>query len=148
MSLPAAVLFAATGCRSGSRDSEVGTLDCWRPRWACAFGDRIQCDRPGGEPSTIAGREAALGAFYSAQLGSPAFFGYMSAIVFLNVVSRRADLGEIFAAFSAGWRAGQHCAPMFGIAWDELWDTPLAEVRSRFQVDRSEIVGEGIRVAA
>jgi ubiquinone biosynthesis protein Coq4 len=92
--------------------------------------------------------EVGLGAFYSAQLGAPAFFGYMSAIVFLNVVSRRADLGEIFAAFSAGWRMGQHCAPMFGIAWDELWGVPMAEIRSRFEVDRSEVVGEGIRVAA
>jgi ubiquinone biosynthesis protein Coq4 len=64
------------------------------------------------------------------------------------VVSRRADLGEIFAAFSAGWRTGRHCAPMFGVAWDELWGAPLAEVRRRFEVDRNEIVGEGIRVAA
>jgi ubiquinone biosynthesis protein COQ4 len=92
--------------------------------------------------------EVGLGAFYSAQLGAPAFFGYMSAIIFLNVVWRRADLGQVFAALSAGWRTGQHCAPMFGIAWDELWGVPLVEIRSRFEVDRSEIVGEGIRVAA
>jgi len=92
--------------------------------------------------------EVGLGAFYAAQLGAPAFFGYMSALVFLNVVSRRADLGEVFAAFSAGHRMGRHCAPMFGVAWDDLWGVPLAEVRDRFAVDRSQIVGEGVPAAA
>jgi len=92
--------------------------------------------------------EVGLGAFYSAQLGSPAFFGYMSALIFLNVVSRRADLGAIFAAFSAGYRMGQHCEPLYGVAWDDLWAVPMAEIRARFTVDRSEIVGEGILAAA
>lgn len=92
--------------------------------------------------------EVGLGAFYSAQLGAPAFFGYMSALVFLNVVSRRADLGEVFAALAAGWRMGLHCEPMFGVAWDELWGVPIAEVRARFACDRAEIIGEGIPAAA
>lgn len=92
--------------------------------------------------------EVGLGAFYAAQLGAPAFFGYMSALVFLNVVSRRADLGEVFGALSAGWRMGRRCRPMFGVAWDELWGVPLVEVRARFACDRGEIVGEGIPTAA
>ncbi|HKJ24329.1 MAG TPA: Coq4 family protein [Myxococcota bacterium] len=92
--------------------------------------------------------EVGQGAFYAAQLGAPPFFGYLSALVFLNVVSRRADLGEVFAAFSAGWRAGERCAPLFGVHWDELWAVPLTEVRARFAVDGTEIVGEGIPEAA
>lgn len=92
--------------------------------------------------------EVGLGAFYSAQLDSPPFFGYMTALIFLNVVSRRADLDGIFAAFSAGYRMGKTCEPLFGVAWDELWDTPMSEIRARFTTDRSQVVGEGILHAA
>jgi ubiquinone biosynthesis protein Coq4 len=92
--------------------------------------------------------EVGLGAFYAAQLRSPAFFGYMLALIFLNVISRRADLDEIFAAFSAGYRMGKRSEPMFGLAWDELWGVPVSELRARFAIDRSEIVGEGILAAA
>jgi len=92
--------------------------------------------------------EIGLGAFYAAQLGSPAFFGYMTGLVFLNTVYRHADLGEVYSALVAGWRMGQRCEPLFGTDWHALWELPLQEVRARFAVDRSEIVGEGILHAA
>ena len=92
--------------------------------------------------------EVGLGAFYAAQLRSPAFFGYLLSLIFLNVISRRSDLDAIFAAFSAGYRAGRRAEPIFGVGWDELWGAPLAEVRARFAVDRTEIVGEGLLAAA
>jgi ubiquinone biosynthesis protein COQ4 len=92
--------------------------------------------------------EVGLGAFYAAQFRSPAFFGYMLALIFLNVISRRADLDEIFAAFSAGYRGGRAAEPMFGTSWDELWTLPLDQVRGRFAIVQAEIVGEGIREAA
>jgi ubiquinone biosynthesis protein Coq4 len=92
--------------------------------------------------------EVGLGGFYAAQLGSPTFFGYMFALVLLNVISRRADLDEVLAALSAGYRAGRTAEPMFGTAWDELWALPLEQVRSRFCIDRAEIVGAGILQAA
>jgi len=92
--------------------------------------------------------EVGLGAFYCAQFGSPAFFGYMLSLIFLNVVIRRGDLNAILAALSAGYRGGQTAEPMFGADWDELWGLPFDEVRTRFAIDRSEIVGEGILAAA
>ncbi|MDJ0866488.1 MAG: Coq4 family protein [Myxococcota bacterium] len=92
--------------------------------------------------------EVGLAAFYAAQLGSPAFFGYMLALVLLNVVSRRADLDEILAAFSEGYRTGKQAACIFGAPWDELWETPLRDVRERFALDPTRVVGEGIRAAA
>ncbi len=92
--------------------------------------------------------EVGLGAFYAAQLGNPAFFGYMVALVLLNVVRRRADLGAVFGAFSAGYQSGQRTQPLFGVHWDELWNVPIEELRSRFEIDRSTIVGEGVGVAA
>lgn len=92
--------------------------------------------------------EVGLGGFYAAQLRSPTFFGYMTALVIFNVIWRRADLDAVFAALSAGYRSGRAAAPMFGADWDTLMRLPIDEVRARFSIDRSEIVGEGIRAAA
>lgn len=92
--------------------------------------------------------EVGLGAFYAAQLRSPTFFGYMMALVILNVISRRADLDEVFAAFTAGFRAGRRADPVFGADWSALLPLAIDEVRERFGIDRGEIVGVGIREAA
>lgn len=92
--------------------------------------------------------EVGLGAFYAAQFGNPAFFGYMSALVFMNVVMRRADLGVIYEAMTAGYQQGKRSQPLFGADWDALFHLPIDEVRTRFEIDRSTIVGEGIRAAA
>ena len=92
--------------------------------------------------------EVGLGGFYAAQFGNPSFFGYMLALILLNVVVRRADLGEVFEAWSAGYRSGKRSQPLFGADWDRLWEVPLDELRRRFEIDRSAIVGEGIRAAA
>ena len=92
--------------------------------------------------------EVGLGGFYCAQLRSPTFFGYMLALIFLNVISRRADLDEIIAALTAGYRAGRAAEPLFGADWDVLFAMPLEEVRAHFAIDLHEIVGEGIAEAA
>jgi ubiquinone biosynthesis protein Coq4 len=92
--------------------------------------------------------EVGLAGFYAAQFGNPAFFGYMLALILLNVVTRKADLGEVFEAFSAGYQNGKRTQPLFGADWDALWTAPIGEVRQRFEIDRSAVVGEGIRTAA
>lgn len=92
--------------------------------------------------------EVGLGAFYAAQLRSPTFFGYMQALVIFNVIWRRADLDEVSAAFSEGYRCGRSAEPLFGTKWSQLWDLPLERVRERFSIDRAGIVGEGIPIAA
>jgi len=63
-------------------------------------------------------------------------------------VMRRADFDSILAAASAGYRAGKRAEPLFGVAWDELWETPVDELRTRFGLDPEAIVGEGILRAA
>jgi ubiquinone biosynthesis protein COQ4 len=78
--------------------------------------------------------EVGLGSFYSAQFGSPTFFGYMLALILLNVVFRRAELEPVMSAMSEGFAAGQRAEPMFGVHWDELWETPTAELRARFGI--------------
>jgi ubiquinone biosynthesis protein Coq4 len=72
----------------------------------------------------------------------------MLALLFLNVITRRADLGVVFEAFSAGYQTGRRTPPLFGVHWDELWGVPLEELRDHFEIDRSAIVGEGVRAAA
>lgn len=92
--------------------------------------------------------EVGLGAFYAAQLGNPPFFGYLLALVQLNVITRRADLGQFFEAFCAGYESGKESQPLFGTDWDGLWAVPLDEVRQRFGISLERRVGEGIRTAA
>ena len=92
--------------------------------------------------------EFGLGAFYSAQMGGPPFFGYMLALGILNVVSRRGNLAEMLGAISAGWQAGKDAEPLFGVDWEELWETPIDELRARFALDQTKPTGEGIRAAA
>lgn len=92
--------------------------------------------------------EVGLGAFYTAQLGNPAFFGYLFALVQLNMIWRRADLAQFFEAFCAGYEAGKQSEPLFGADWDALWALPLDEVRGRFGISIERRIGEGIRIAA
>jgi ubiquinone biosynthesis protein COQ4 len=79
--------------------------------------------------------EVGLGAFYAAQFRSPAFFGFMLALILLNVVMRKSDLGAVMAAMSDGYRGGKSAEPLFGVDWDAHWNVPLAEIRSRFGID-------------
>lgn len=92
--------------------------------------------------------EVGLGGFYTAQLGAPPFFGYLFALLMLNGIFRRAKLAPLFDALSAGYQAGKRSAPLFGADWDVLFRLPLDEVRRRFAVDQTAILGEGIRSAA
>lgn len=92
--------------------------------------------------------EVGLGGFYCAQLAAPPFFGYMLSLLVMNVIMRRANLQEVLEAFSVGYEMGQRAEPLWGSDWDALWDVPIEELRTRFEVDRTRIVGEGIRAAA
>ena len=92
--------------------------------------------------------EFGLGGFYCGQLRSPSFFGYMVALLILNVVWRRANLDEVLDAFTAGYRSGRRSQPVWSVDWDEVWELPLEELRAQLQIDRTSIVGEGIRSAA
>ena len=72
----------------------------------------------------------------------------MVALLLLNVVSRRANLDEVLDAFSAGYRSGRRSQPVWSVDWDEVWEIPLEELRAQLQIDRTGIVGDGIRSAA
>ena len=40
---------------------------------------------------------------------------------------------------SEGYQAGLRAEPLFGVAWDELWEVPIDEIRSRFGVGAARI---------
>ena len=82
------------------------------------------------------------------QLKNPAFFGYLFALLLLNVVWRRADLGLVLEAFNVGYRTGKQSQPLFGADWNALWSLSLGEVRKHFEIPDERLVGEGIRTAA
>lgn len=89
--------------------------------------------------------EVGVAGFYCGQLGSPPFFSYNLALILLNVTWRRGDVGQIFEAFSVGLQSGKRAGPLFGTPWDELWETPIAELRERFDLAPLETVGRGVR---
>jgi hypothetical protein len=44
--------------------------------------------------------------------------------------------------------SGKRTEPLFGVDWNELWSVPITDLRERFGIDRTAIVGERIRAAA
>jgi ubiquinone biosynthesis protein Coq4 len=86
--------------------------------------------------------EVGLGNFYSGQFGSPAFFGFMLALILGNVVWRRAALDPVMEAMALGYQAGRKAEPMFGVHWDELWEVPLDDVRARFGIELPSAASE------
>jgi ubiquinone biosynthesis protein Coq4 len=92
--------------------------------------------------------EVGLGGFYLAQLEAP-FFLFLLAFVALNTVFVAPEtLRSRMDALVAGYRAGRRAEPLFAADWEELFATPLPEVRLRLGLEGAEIVGAGIRTAA
>ncbi len=89
--------------------------------------------------------EAGIGGFYAAQLGSPAFFAVLHALLLLNAVFfQPSALPERNDAFAAGWEAGRRAEPLFGVDWPSLYALPLAEARAQLGLGGARIVGEGV----
>lgn len=92
--------------------------------------------------------EYGLGAFYTAQLAGPPFFGFLLGIAVFSTVFRRRSVDGFMAAIAAGYEMGKRAEPLFGVDWPSLWATPLADVRARFALRGERLLGEGIRSAA
>ena len=92
--------------------------------------------------------EYGLGAFYTAQLGGPTFFGFLFSLAALSTVLRRRSYRDFMEAIVAGYAAGKCAEPLFGTEWPELWKTPITDVRARFGIAPERTTGEGIRAAA
>jgi ubiquinone biosynthesis protein COQ4 len=87
-----------------------------------------------GYDTDVAG-ELGLQAFYAAQApgGLP---WVLLAMGFLNTAFySMEDRERRFDAIARGWDMGQRARPLFGTRWDELWMTPVAEVRRSLGVE-------------
>lgn len=92
--------------------------------------------------------EYGLGAFYTAQLAGPTFFGFLLGLAALSTVFRRRSFAEFMEAVVAGYEMGERSEPLFGVDWSALWALPLGDVCARFGITGERLIGEGIRAAA
>lgn len=86
-----------------------------------------------GFPAIDSG-EMAISAFYLAQHKVP-----LSALLigfgFLYAVLREPErIDELMSAIQLGWRIGQSAGKLMGVRWEELWESPLDEVRKQLNV--------------
>lgn len=95
--------------------------------------------------------EVGLAGFYCGQLASPPFFIFLLGLILIKAVLRREDnLEDMVSAFSTGFHSGRRAQPMFGLNWEDHWNTPLVEMRSSLSVNPDEAAdfGEGILAEA
>jgi len=87
-----------------------------------------------GYDTDVAG-ELGLQAFYAAQ--APGGLPWMLlAMGFLNTALYSMDDRERrFDAIARGWDMGKRARPLFGVRWDDLWTTPVDEVRQSLGVE-------------
>ena len=87
-----------------------------------------------GYKTDVAG-ELGLQAFYAAQ--APGGLPWMLlAMGFLNTALYAMNEREArFEAIARGWEMGRRARPLFGTRWDELWATPIDEVRRTLGIE-------------
>jgi ubiquinone biosynthesis protein COQ4 len=74
--------------------------------------------------------EVQLEAFCTAQLTSDRLFLALIAKNLLKTAIYEIEFCEqIMDGLTKGWMMGRQAKPLFGIQWNKLWETPLAEVR-------------------
>jgi ubiquinone biosynthesis protein COQ4 len=87
--------------------------------------------------------ELGLQAFYSAQLAGPLPIAILSAGLLNTLLFAMDDREARMDAIVRGWTLGRRARPLFGRAWDDLWTTPLAEVREALGLGSLEHLAHG-----
>lgn len=92
-----------------------------------------------GFGTDVAG-ELGLQAFYMGQFPSKLAVTLLAAGM-LNTLGPVAfeDRERRMEEIARGWLLGRRSRPLFGVRWDDLWTTPLSEVRARFGIDRDAV---------
>jgi ubiquinone biosynthesis protein Coq4 len=87
-----------------------------------------------GFSADVAG-ELGLQAFYLAQfpatLAAMILLAGFANTLFLNFEDRDARM----TAITRGWLLGKRASSLFGVRWNDLWSTPLSEVRAQLCLD-------------
>ena len=82
--------------------------------------------------------ELGLQAFYAAQLAGPLPIAILSAGLMNTLLFAMEHREARMDAIVRGWQLGRCARPLFGRAWDEMWETPLDEVRAMLGVGSLE----------
>ena len=87
-----------------------------------------------GSKTDILG-EIQLEAFYVAQLEVSRFWLALLAKNLLKATVYKIDhTTQYIESLTNGWTMGRKAKPLFGIDWNEFWETPLSEIRTSFDI--------------
>ena len=87
-----------------------------------------------GSKTDICG-EIQLEAFYIAQLEVSRFWLALLTKNLLKSLLYDLDAATHYMdALTKGWMMGKQAHPLFGLDWDALWETPIAEVRANLNI--------------
>jgi ubiquinone biosynthesis protein Coq4 len=93
--------------------------------------------------------ELGLQAFYLAQFPARLAPLLLAAGLLNTLFYRFDDRGPRMDAIARGWVAGQRARGLFGQRWNDLWATPLPEVRARLGLPAGGVqAGSEVRAAA
>lgn len=81
--------------------------------------------------------EVQLQAFCAAQLSPDRLFLALLTKNLLKTALYEIELcGQIMDALTQGWMMGRQAKPLFGIQWNQLWETPLEDVQTSLCIIR------------
>lgn len=90
--------------------------------------------------------EIELEAFYAAQIYASRFWLTLLAKNLLKTAIEDIELCEQHMdALATGWSRGKQARPLFGIQWNQLWKTPLEDLRTQLNLERR--MGETVAAA-
>ena len=82
--------------------------------------------------------EVKLEAFYTAQITPDRLFLALLAKNILKTAMYDVELcDQIIDGLMQGWMTGKKAKPLFGIQWNKLWETPLAEIQASLNIATS-----------
>lgn len=82
--------------------------------------------------------EIGLQAFYLAQIPGPLPAALIAVGALRLALYDMESRDGVMNAVARGWSLGKRARPFFGVRWNELWSTPLSEVRARLGVAQDE----------
>ncbi len=81
--------------------------------------------------------EIQLEAFCIEQLGASRFWlGLLTKNLLKSLLYDIESSAQYMEALTRGWLMGKRAKPLFGINWNNLWETPIEQVRASLNIDR------------
>jgi ubiquinone biosynthesis protein COQ4 len=85
--------------------------------------------------------ELGLQGFYLSQFSSPLPPVILAAGLLNTAFYAIHEFDSRMRAIVTGWTMGKKAQPLFGVRWDQLWETPLAQVREDLGLDPRGLAG-------